>query len=147
MVNRPKSETDEWKRLIALAGFAERFGEPGATFGEMSRGTERNRPGDAIQLPFWSASPLASQFVDMAYDTGWVLEDFDWPSWLESDEAQFLLAEPSGIASATVDQLRKLLTALIRQDRYCEGALLASFEDGPLRLIVTRARELIAQTH
>ena len=132
--------------MIALAAFAERFSEPAATFGEMCGGPDGSRPGDVIQMPFWAASPLASQFVEMAYDTGWVLGDFDWPSWLESDEARSLLSEPSGISSATVDQLHKLLTALIRQDRYCEGALLGSFENGTLRSIATRARKLIAQS-
>ena len=42
-----------------------------------------------------------------------------------------------------IDQLRCLVTLVIRQDRYCDGTLVAAFEDGIIRRVVTRAHDLL----
>lgn len=110
--------------LKALAAFAARLREPDASFGRMSEAKGTGTGDDPIQMPFWEPSPLANEFIKMAYDTGWVSGDFDWPSWIDSNEAKVFLEDPSTIASSTAEQLQKILTAIIRSDRYCEGAIL-----------------------
>ena len=96
-----------------------------------------------VQMPYWKSSELAVAFVKMAYDTNWVSGDFDWPRWLDSEEANSLLQDQLAIAKANPDQLYKLMTALIRSDRFCEGTVLQAFADGTLQAIACRAAVLL----
>ena len=134
---------DERGRLEALAAFAERLRDKEASFGSMAG---EDRPGTTdhpVQIPFWKPSELADAFVKMAYDTNWVLADFDWPKWLDSQEANSLLKDQLAIAKASPDQLHKVMTALIRSDRFCEGTVLQAFTDGTLQAIACRAAMLL----
>ncbi len=81
--------------------------------------------------------------MDAAYQNGWVRSDFKWMDWVPSDEARLLRDDESAITVASPDQLAKLLTVCIRQDRFSEGALLASFESGLMLRIVLRAKALL----
>lgn len=80
--------------------------------------------------------------VQAAYAEGWVLPGFDWPGWAQTPEAQALRDDPAALAAATPEQLAKLLTTIIRQDRFVEGALLAAFESGLMLRIIRRAAAL-----
>lgn len=68
---------------------------------------------------------------------------FDWSKWLHTTEAQQLCEEPGRIATADHDQLAKLLTCHILNDRTNSGALNAAFESGILMEIVQRAQALL----
>jgi hypothetical protein len=46
---------------------------------------------------------------------------------------------PEALASATPDQLAKLITVVVRQERFYEGSLAGAFEDGLVLAIVRRA--------
>ena len=74
--------------------------------------------------------------------TGWVL-NFAWPAWKQTDEAISLRDDAAALAAATPEQLARLLTVLIRQDRFVEGALGSAYESGLLTSIVRRAAELV----
>jgi len=78
-------------------------------------------------MPCVVLSNVADAFVATAYDRGWVLRDFHWVSWCWSDDAQALCSDPSALARAEPMQLLCLVTALIRQGRFSEGALLNAF--------------------
>ncbi len=80
-------------------------------------------------------------FVTMCYDLGWV-KPFDWPEWKETEEAAQLRDDPEVLAKATSEQLRKLLTVMIRQDRFVEGSLAAHFNSGFIDQIIDRAAVL-----
>jgi len=82
------------------------------------------------------------QFCKMAYKSGWILQDFDWPSWSHGPEGKRFLGNREAIASATCQQLRKILTTLIRQDRFVEGGLAEAYKDKTLLAIVERAEAL-----
>jgi hypothetical protein len=80
---------------------------------------------------------------EAAYRLGWVLTDFDWSKWAHGPECQTLVTNPANVASADPLTLARLLTAHLRQDRFCEGHLLGAFEDGHLTAIVRRAAALV----
>ncbi|CAG4903511.1 unnamed protein product, partial [Acidocella sp. C78] len=63
---------------------------------------------------------------------------FDWPSWSGSEEAESLRDDESVLAKATPEQIARLLTVVIRQDRFCDGALLDAFNSGLILRIVGR---------
>jgi len=125
--------------MATLASYIEVFERPGFVFGE-PRGLEELAPGE-FTMPWVSLSEPAGAFVDAAYDAGWVIKDFDWTAWKGTAEAASLL-DPDVIASASCDQLAKLLTTLIRGDRFAEGTLSEAYDRGILTAIVRRAEVL-----
>src|SRR5262249_48969001 len=84
-------------------------------------------------------------FEQMAYVLGWVMRDFDWPTWKQTPEAQTLRDDVKALEQATPEQLARLLTVCIRQDRLCEGALEAAFESGLLTRILERAAVILRE--
>jgi len=128
-------------RLAALVGFLAAFEAPGFEFGRW-RKRETVEPG-VITMPQFEPGETALAFVRMAYEEAWVRGNFDWPAWSSSKEAIRLRDDPQVLAAASAEQLAKLLTVLIRQDRFVEGALNGAFEAGLLTGIVRRAAGLM----
>ena len=127
--------------LKALAQYLPIFSAPGFVAGTWSRG-QATEPG-VIQMPFVSYIPEVNTFVDAAYKKKWIKEDFNWGDWMSTEEACRLRDDPSLLAKASPDQLGKLLTVMIRQDRFAEGALLDGFETGLVLRIVQRAAAIL----
>ena len=74
-------------------------------------------------------SEVALRFVEMLYDTGWIVQGFDCGSWYEGPEQQKLYSHRDVIAEADREQLAKLLTTLVRGDRFSEGTLAKAYDD------------------
>jgi hypothetical protein len=72
-------------------------------------------------------APIVDQFLEIVYSIP-IIVDFDWPSW---DEGREMGRDP-GFDFDSVDLLSKckLITAVVRNDRFCEGALASAFESG-----------------
>ena len=85
-----------------------------------------------------SLSSTALAFVQDAYDLGWVRGDVDWGHWSDTVEATTLRDDPSALARADVDQLVRLLTTLIRLERFSGGTLGSAYSSGLLTGIVRR---------
>lgn len=127
-------------RLEALAAFLPIFEAPGFVFATWGGG-EEVEPG-VHQMPYCSLSTEALRFLDAAYQAGWVVPGFDWSEWAGTPEGEALLAGPQGLAQATPEQLARVLTVLIRLDRFSEGRLLEAYRTGYLTAILRRAAEL-----
>ena len=139
MINDEKARPLQ-ERLQALADFLPLFEQPGFEFGEWISNPKSET--GVLTMPYYSWSETAHLFVKTAYDTGWVL-NFDWPAWKQTDEAISLRDDAATLAAATPEQLARLLTLLIRQDRFAEGALVGSFKSGLLTNIVGRAAAMV----
>jgi hypothetical protein len=137
----PTTEPSGEAQLRGIASFLPAFEVPGFEFGTWGGGESRD---GIMTMPYFSPGETASAFVRAVYDLGWVRPDFDWPTWMRTDEAVGLRDQPDVLARATPDQLARLLTVLIRQDRFVEGGLAASFSDGLLTAILRRAGALLA---
>ncbi len=124
------------QNVDALAQFLPEFELPDFDPGRMS-GTGKNADG-SFSFPYAVLSDQAMSFVRAAYENGWVVEGFDWSSWARSREAKKLRDDESALAKATAEQIARLLTVVIRQDRFCEGALLDAFNSGLILRIVRR---------
>ncbi|MFN3447694.1 MAG: DUF6508 domain-containing protein [Roseococcus sp.] len=127
--------------LRALAAFLPIFERPGFTAGSWQGGQEVEPR--VFTMPFEAYVEEVIRFTEVAYAHGWVLPDFDWIAWGGSEEAIVLLSDPAKLAAATPRQLARLLTLIIRQDRFVEGALAAAFESGLILGIVRRAKALV----
>lgn len=131
-----------FQQLQGLASFLPVFQAPGFMFGHWGK-PERKANG-ALSLPAYTITPPVTAFVDAAYRFGWVRPDFDWVEWSRSDELKTLRA-PEGLNDATPDQIARLLTVCIRQDRFVEGGLAADYESGLLLRILKRAHQLAVE--
>ena len=82
------------------------------------------------------------RFRQMATDAGWVMKDFDWPQWAQSKDAELLFTNRSALSRSSEEQLAKILTVLIRQDRFIEGELAGAFQSGLILAVAERAEAL-----
>lgn len=148
MIDTPSQSTDdasvpEHVRLEALASFAPRLRDPGASFGSFTVPGRGETSHGLTQLPYWSYSVLAEEFIDMAYQSGWIDTNFDWGEWQDTAEGKRLLSNPAAILEADATQLLKLMTAILRSDRFVEGGLGKAFETGIITAITERAAALL----
>jgi hypothetical protein len=129
------------ERLRRLAAWADRFADPAFSFGRWV--TPPRREDGVIQLGWYDLSEAGQRFVSEMYELGWVYS-FDWMQWLGSPEGRLLSSGPEPVASASADDLARLLTAILRGERFADGNVEGAFESGILLAIARRARELAA---
>lgn len=131
---------DERARLEALAALVPVLEAPDAAFGRWEAQWEDAE--GRIHLPYFVPGPACEAFGAAVGRGGWVIFGFDWPAWASTAEAQALRRDPAALAAATPDQLARLLTALVRSERFSEGTLDEAFESGLLARIARRAASL-----
>lgn len=64
---------------------------------------------------------------------------FDWVNWKEGHK---ILLDHENIKQADLLTLRKLITTIIRKDRFCKGTLLAFMKDGTIQTILERLNSI-----
>ncbi len=127
------------ERLQPFAAWAVRFADPSFNLGAWV--PSRTRADGVIQVGWYEMGEAGQQFVSEMYELGWVY-DFDWMKWLGTPQGQQLTRGPEPIATASAADLAKVLTAIIRSERFGDGQLEGAFESGILVAIARRAREL-----
>ena len=131
------------EKLRGIVAFLPSFQSPEFKFGYWTE-PQSDQPGVMI-LPYFSLGEVAWSFEQKAYELGWVIRDFDWPTWKQTSEAETLRDDAQALAQATAEQLARLLTVCIRQDRFCEGALESAFESGLLTRILERVAVILRE--
>lgn len=127
-------DRDHWAPLFDLIPkieATERFGEM-----VIDEGADKA----PAQFPYYSADDLVSEFFEVLRQIS-ILVDFDWPKWTEGSA----MLNDDAFDYGTVDLATKckLLTAIVRSDRFCEGALEAAFRSGlVLKLLKSIEREV-----
>jgi hypothetical protein len=127
------------ERLRILARNVDRLADPDFVFGawEPSRTDERG----VMTLPWYEFGPGGNALLDDVRAGGWITP-FDWPAWAGSPDGKRLIGHPDAVATASADDLGKLLTTYVRGDRFNEGLLASAHEDGMLAAIARRAARL-----
>jgi len=128
------------EQIRALADFWPVFANPKFVYEVQDEVKEKK---GVMTIPSSSLSPEAKAFNKMIYQEGWVLDGFDWPEWAQTDEFKDLFSKPEALAKASSHQLAKLLTALTRKERFCEGTMASACSDGLLARITHRASILL----
>ena len=77
-------------------------------------------------------------FEQVLYRDGWIV-GFDWGEWQDQGRR---LVEGNGLESADLDDLRRLLTAIFRKERFCDGTAEVAFRDGTIVRVLRRLAEL-----
>ena len=128
------------KQIRALADFWPVFANPKYVYETQDEVKEEK---GVITMPSSSLSPEAKAFNKMIYQEGWILDGFDWPEWTKTDEFKDLFTKAESLAKAPAHQLAKLLTALARKERFCEGTMASACSHGLLARITQRAGMLL----
>ena len=102
-----------------------------SSFGKMKAGEKIEE--NVSTFPYWEKSELARQFVKFLYDKN-MLPSFDWPEWQEGKE--LLRQKDPNFANLDTITLCKLLTAIIRTDRFSDGTLIGMMKEGVIQRIV-----------
>ena len=111
---------------------------PAFVFGEW---VEPDSHGDVLYFPVFALSSDAMDLIEVLYDGGYILTDFDWGAW--QDEARRYVKDPLSVHDADLPTIKKLLTTHVRTERFCEGHLNAMCESGHLLVVLKRLKELI----
>jgi hypothetical protein len=111
----------DWKPLLDLIPEIERTKE----FGEY-HGPEKIKEGE-YTFPVWFNGPLINRFQDIAYEMP-IIISFNWGAW---DEGREMARNPDfDFNTIDIPTKCKLITAIVRNDRFCDGALIEAFESG-----------------
>lgn len=81
-----------------------------------------------MQMPYMVQNQVVEDFVRFMYDKGLVL-DFDWSGW-NKGRAWFRSNDENKYENLDILTILKLLTTIIRNDRFNDGALVDAFEQG-----------------
>ena len=131
------------ERLRALADLIPVLEAPDADFGHW----DAPAPVDGVhRMPYFVFGPTAEAFRSAVARGGWIIMGFDWMTWLRTEDGEALRDRPDALAGASADDLAKLLTAIVRSDRFVEGSLAGAFESGLLARIARRAAALFEET-
>lgn len=125
----------DWEPLLALIPKIENT----ATFGEWSGGTADEE--GVIQFPYCVPVPIVSQFLEVVYAIP-IIISFNWGAWDEGRK----IANDDNFDLASTDLLTKckLITAIVRNDRFCEGALVSAFESGLILKILKSIEKVVS---
>lgn len=94
----------------------------------------------SIQMPYYAWDPLIHEFVEFMYKNN-LMVGFNWGSW-EQGREWFRSEDQNKYKNLNIETALKLLTAVIRNDRFVEGALVHAFKTGELPKIINRLPEL-----
>ena len=120
------------QQIDVMLPFLDRFTVEG-----FSPGAWRSPPG---QLPWFDYNEAVLEFRQALYDNGWIVRSLNWGDW--QDTACEYLEKPEKIESADAQVIQKLLTTHVRKDRFCEGHLVAVFENGHVVALLRRLKTI-----
>ncbi|MBP7850359.1 MAG: hypothetical protein KA053_08790 [Lentimicrobiaceae bacterium] len=129
-------QREDWQPLFELIPEIERSEE----FGEMLGGND-NEKGE-MMWPFWVEEEVITRFRDIIYNLP-VTVAFNYLEWDEGKE----MASKQDFDFDTIDVPTKckIITAIMRNDRFCDGALISAFESGlMLALLKSIQRQVMA---
>jgi len=125
----------DWQPLIELIPKIENTSK----FGEWAGG-EKDKEGN-IQFPYCIPTKIVSQFLEIVYNMP-IIINFDWGSWEEGWE--MLNNKDYNFDTLDLPTKCKMITAIVRSDRFCEGALVSAFESGLILKILKSIEKQIA---
>ena len=122
-----KLSKQKWSKLFELLpemGKPQEFGRTG--------GMEKLDDG-TFSFPFSVPSEIVSKFFETVNELN-IIPAFDWPDWNEGK--QILRNREYDYNKLDAVTLCKLMTCIIRSDRFCDGALEGSFQNGTMQRII-----------
>lgn len=140
----PDAGSDRWATpLRVLAPFADRIGEPDFEFGAWGGGDRL--PNGTLSMPYHELAAGGEALI--AACGAWLQVGFDWSNWARTEEGKGLMEDPTALARATPEQIARVLTLLIRANRFNEGQLEWAWRSGLFQRILDRVAALQVVAH
>ncbi len=128
----------DWQPLFSLIPEIEKT----TNFGEW-RGGETDEEG-VTQFPYIDESFVVSKFLAIVYDIP-IIISFNWVEWEEG--RRMLNDENFDFDTIDIVTKCKLITAIVRSDKFIEGNLVLAFEsDKILKILKSIRKEVMAKT-
>lgn len=128
------------ERLRRLARHLDTFEAEGFVFGRWE--PARKRSDGVIVMGWFEPGPEAQAFFA---DAATLVRPFDWSAWLATTDGRRFVTDPDAVAGACADDLVRLLTALIRSQRFNDASWEGAYESGLLVAIMRRAEALVRE--
>jgi hypothetical protein len=124
----------DWKPLMELIPIIEKTEQ----FGE--QGKLKYTEDGVMILPHIQPHEVVYQFEEIVYKIP-IIIDFNWGSW---DSGRRMLQDGSfNYDSLDIPTKCKLITAVVRNERFCEGVLISTFRSGKmLKILKSIERQL-----
>jgi uncharacterized protein DUF6508 len=90
----------------------------------------------SISLPHARYDPLVEAFFHCASKECWCDHQYDPAA------TRALIEDPDYVADASLDQVRTMLTWCVRGERFCDGLWGSMVEDGTIKRLLERLREI-----
>lgn len=99
---------------------------------------ERGADG-SLQMPFATYAPAVERLLRAIYEHNLIIS-FDWTAW-EAEAQRFL--DPAVANTASVEDIRRLLTLHVRKERFVEGHFAEMISNGHIGVVLRRLGTLI----
>ncbi|MDB5282411.1 MAG: hypothetical protein JWO06_1486 [Bacteroidota bacterium] len=98
-------------------------------------------PNGSLSMPYWLETEIVSQFFNATYFLGLVVP-FEWSTWREGFE---MLNDPNtSFNELDTATLCRLLTIIVKGDKFCEGYMINCFETGVVVKILEALEQKVA---
>jgi len=108
------------------------------SFGEMAGGEKIEE--NVSTFPYWKWSDITTEFNKTVHDMKLIVS-FDWPDWEEG--IQLLRDRKQTFHDLDEITLCKLMTVIVRADRFSDGTLVGALEDGTISKILSALKARI----
>ena len=85
-------------------------------------------------FPYWKWSDITTEFNKTVHDMKLIVS-FDWPDWEEG--SKLLRDHKQTFQDLDEITLCKLMTVIVRADRFSDGTLVGALEDGTISKILS----------
>ncbi|HZK08316.1 MAG TPA: DUF6508 domain-containing protein [Bacteroidales bacterium] len=108
----------------------EKFGDDTETMKLLEQGI--------ISMDPYEEHPIVDQFRDVVYSIP-IMIDFHWGAWDEG--RQMVSDENFDYDSIDITTKCKIITAIVRNDRFCSGRLVEAFDSGMMQKVLKSIRK------
>lgn len=127
---------EDWAKLFNLLDEI----NPNTHFGHINNTVAL--PDGATQFPYFNFDPVVHCFLKVVNELN-IMINFDWSAWKEGKAT--LENRETNYDKLDIVTLCKLLTIIVRSDRFVDGTLVGSFEDGIIQKIIRGLRKEITR--
>ncbi|MFD2573642.1 DUF6508 domain-containing protein [Spirosoma soli] len=118
---------NDWNKLFGLIPEIESTEK----FGEVRGGNKL--PDGSMTMPYWSSGEIVDKFFYAVNDLD-IVPIYNWISWKAGKS--LLDNKNTDYATLDIETLCRLLTIIIRADRFSDGYLVGMFENGVMLSII-----------
>jgi hypothetical protein len=123
------------QEIEKLTAFLPRLYSEGFVPVESWGGGEKQKDG-SISVPYPNYNPVVEEFFRLVASEGWLDHEYN------PEQAYQMLKDENGIKTASLSQIKTMLTFCVRGERFSDGHWGEMIEKGYIRLLLERLNEI-----